>query len=87
MEVLREMPVDMVLMDVRMPGIDGIEATRRIRSGEAGDQARGVHIVAATAYALPGDREKLIQAGMNDYLRKPFDVREFQSVLRQAARF
>ncbi len=87
MAVLREAPVDMILMDVRMPGIDGIEVTRRIRSGEAGDQARGVHIVAATAYALPGDREKLMQAGMNDYLRKPFDVREFQSVLRHAAKF
>ncbi len=72
-------PFDLVLMDAQMPVMDGVEATRRIREGMAGDP--GVPIVAITAYALKGDREKFLKAGMDDYLSKPIDMKELDQVL------
>lgn len=71
MEALRNAEFDMVFMDVQMPDMDGLEATRRIRTGEAGEHARNIPIVAATAFAVQGDREKCMEAGMNGYVVKP----------------
>ena len=61
---------DLVFMDVQMPGGDGLSATRSIRV-EEGDDGAGIPIVAMTAYALDGDRERCLAAGMDDYLTKP----------------
>ncbi len=61
---------DLVLMDVQMPGMTGLEATRRIRAGSGA--AASVPIVAMTANAMRGDREQCVEAGMNDYITKPF---------------
>ncbi|WP_238550265.1 PAS domain-containing sensor histidine kinase [Desulfocurvibacter africanus] len=76
---LAKEPFDLVLMDAQMPVMDGVEATRHIRAGEAGDP--NVPIVAITAYALKGDREKFLKAGMDDYLSKPIDIKELDQVL------
>jgi signal transduction histidine kinase/ligand-binding sensor domain-containing protein/CheY-like chemotaxis protein len=78
----REREFDLVLMDVQMPGLDGQEATRRIRAGERGRRAL---IVALTAHAMAGDRERCIEAGMDDYLAKPVDVVELRRVVARAA--
>lgn len=62
-------PFDIVLMDIQMPEMDGIEATRRIR--EMPGEISQIPIVAVTAHAMAGDQERYLQAGMNDYLSKP----------------
>jgi len=67
----RERDVDLILMDVMMPGLDGLDTIRIIRSL---DGYRGVPIVAVTAKAMVGDREKCIEAGANDYIAKPVNV-------------
>jgi CheY-like chemotaxis protein len=61
---------DLILMDVQMPGIDGLEATQRIRRMSNGHQ---VPILAVTASAFTEDRERCLEAGMNDFLTKPID--------------
>jgi len=68
---LQTMPYDLVLMDVQMPEMDGLEATRRIRSGSFGVNHPGIPIVAMTGHAMQEDRQRCLTAGMNDYLAKP----------------
>jgi signal transduction histidine kinase/CheY-like chemotaxis protein len=78
---------DVVFMDVQMPDVDGFEATREIRRLEAGTGSR-VPIVAMTAHAMPGDRERCLAAGMDDYVTKPISLADVDRVLgsRRAAR-
>ena len=71
---------DLVLMDIQMPGVDGLTATRRIRAIE---RHRDLPIIAMTAHALPADREKSMAAGMNDHLTKPIDPALLFSTLRK----
>ncbi len=59
-----------IIMDINLPGIDGIEATRRIRASKADGT---IPIIAITSYAMRGDREKIMAAGCNGYFEKPFD--------------
>lgn len=65
---------DLIIMDIQLPGIDGLEATRRIRESEAD---RRIPIVALTSYALMGDREKAIEAGCTGYIEKPINPETF----------
>jgi CheY-like chemotaxis protein/HPt (histidine-containing phosphotransfer) domain-containing protein len=80
---LRQRPYDMVIMDVQMPEMDGIEATRRIRRGDGGGRNTAVPIVAMSANALKGDRERYLAAGMNDYVAKPFEPEHLFAVLQR----
>lgn len=74
--MLRKNRYHLVLMDVQMPGTDGAEATRRIRSGEAEVLDSDVPILAMTAYTSSEDQQKFAASGMNGYLAKPLDVDE-----------
>ncbi|MEZ7197391.1 response regulator [Pseudodesulfovibrio karagichevae] len=85
LDALRERSFDLVLMDVQMPVMDGVETTKRIRNGEAGEGNRRIPIIAMTAYAMLGDREKFLAAGMDYYLAKPVDIESFRTALARTA--
>ena len=80
-QALQSIHYDLVLMDCEMPEVDGYEATRRIRNPATGALNPRVPIVAVTANAMPGDREKCLACGMDDYLPKPIDPDELAQVL------
>lgn len=82
-EKLRVETFGLVLMDALMPEMDGEQATKVIRSGQAGDP--DIPIVALTAYALQGDRERFLAAGMDDYISKPIEIEELNRVLERLA--
>jgi CheY-like chemotaxis protein/HPt (histidine-containing phosphotransfer) domain-containing protein len=75
---------DLILMDVQMPEMDGLEATTAIRSAEVGT-GKHLPIVAMTAHAMKGDREKCLSAGMDEYLSKPIRIDELKQAISRAA--
>ncbi|MBN1824635.1 MAG: response regulator [Candidatus Eisenbacteria bacterium] len=80
---LSEKPFDLVLMDVQMPEMDGIEATRRIRLPGSGVLDPEVPIIALTAHAMTGDRERCVEIGMNDYVTKPLRPKELIAAIER----
>jgi CheY-like chemotaxis protein len=82
LEALERQTYDAVLMDVEMPEMDGLEATRRIRERPS----EGPHVIAVTANALQGERERCLAAGMNDYITKPLRLEDLAAALSRSPR-
>ena len=80
-KALETVSYDLVLMDIQMPVMDGVEATRQIRSSESTALNKNVPIIALTAHAIIGDRERFIQAGMDDYISKPITIKALKELL------
>lgn len=80
---LRTREFDLILMDLQMPLMDGVTATRRIREGDCGKSVANIPIIAMTAHALVEDRERCIAAGMNDFISKPFSLDNLLVVLHR----
>ena len=85
LEKVERLPFDVILMDIQMPRMDGIEATGRIRQRESRTGGR-VPIVALTAHAMKGDRERCLESGMDDYISKPVDMDQLLAMLGRIAR-
>ena len=83
LKLLNEHDFDLILMDIQMPVMDGMEVTERIRAGQAGEPNKSTPIIAMTAYAMVGDREKFLAAGMNDYISKPVDLGNLKEVINR----
>lgn len=87
LEALKTIPYNLILMDIQMPEMDGLEATKRIRQGQIkyGDDSSfsvsTIPIIAMTAHAMKGDRDKCINAGMDDYVAKPIQPAELSRVI------
>ena len=87
LSALQRVPYDIIIMDCQMPEMDGYEVTRRIR--QSGSESyihlrSAPYIIALTANAMRGDRERCLSIGMNDYLTKPLHLRDLESVLQRA---
>jgi HPt (histidine-containing phosphotransfer) domain-containing protein len=81
--VLETLPYDVVLMDVQMPEMDGLAATRKIRDPQSAVANHGIPIIAMTAHALQGDRETCLDAGMSDYVTKPVSPQALANALEK----
>ncbi|MDM8550036.1 transporter substrate-binding domain-containing protein [Desulfobacterales bacterium HSG2] len=83
LSMLSQKHFDLVLMDIEMPEMDGLEATRRIRGGEAGEKNRRIPVIAISAHALTEFRKKCRLAGMNDFIAKPIGFSELSGVIKK----
>lgn len=82
-EALKTLPYDLVLMDVQMPEMDGMEATRHIRNPLSAMTNRHIPIIAMTAHAMQGDKERCLEAGMDDYVTKPVSIQALAKTLEK----
>ena len=80
LEVLRDFTPRLILMDIQLPGMDGLELTRRLK---ADPKTQGICIVGLTAYAMKGDEERIRAAGCDGYIAKPIDTRRLAGQLKE----
>ena len=78
LEAARHTMPDLILMDIQLPGMDGLAATRVLKSDEA---LRVIPVIALTSFAMVGDREKALAAGCDDYLPKPIDIQALKAMI------
>jgi CheY-like chemotaxis protein len=78
LQLLRTVTPRLILMDVQLPGIDGLELTRRLKANPA---TRAIRVIALTAYAMKGDDEKAFAAGCDGYITKPIDIERLAAVV------
>lgn len=79
-DMAREKMPDLILMDIQMPVMDGLEATSILKADPV---TKSIPIIALTAFAMQGDREKCMEAGCNDYITKPLDTRAFVTKVKE----
>jgi two-component system cell cycle response regulator DivK len=82
-ELARRHLPQLILMDLRLPGLDGYEVTKTLKADE---RTRQIPVIALTAFAMEGDRERAFQAGCDGYITKPIDTRHFAAAVRQFLR-
>jgi two-component system cell cycle response regulator DivK len=75
----REGRPDLILMDIQLPGMDGLEATALLKADEA---TRGIPVIALTALAMKGDEERILAAGCDGYIAKPLDYKDFLATIK-----
>lgn len=80
LDIIRQTPPDLILMDIAMPGMDGLTLTRRLKADPA---TRHIRIVALTAFAMKGDDQKVREAGCDGYITKPIDTRMLPEQLKK----
>ena len=80
LEILKDFSPELILMDIQLPGIDGLELTRRLKSEPTTEH---ITIVALTAYAMKGDHQKIMDAGCDGYIPKPVDTRTLPGLIAQ----
>jgi len=83
LEILRKQEVNLIIMDIQMPVMDGFQATEIIRDSTSDVFNANIPIIAFTAYAMKGDKEKMIKAGMTDYISKPVKISELISKIKK----
>jgi CheY-like chemotaxis protein len=83
LDSIHEVRPRLILMDLQLPGVDGLELTRRLK---ADPETRGIAIVAVTAYAMKGDQERAFAAGCDDYVTKPIDTRALPGLIAKYVR-
>ena len=81
LDLVRNKDYDLIFMDVQMPLMDGLEATRRLRAGDSGEGLKDVKIIALTANALSGDEARCLESGMNAYMTKPLKLRTLKQAI------
>ena len=79
LDLLENETPDIILLDINLPGIDGLELARRFKANE---RLAPIPLIATTAQVLVGDRERCLEAGCDDYLPKPLDIRKLRQVIR-----
>jgi len=79
-QLAREQQPDLILLDMQMPVMDGLEAARRLK---ADPETRAIKILAITSFAMKGDRERILAAGCDEYMAKPIDTRQLPVVVRR----
>jgi len=81
-EIARQQRPDLILLDIQLPDISGTEVAYQLKANEG---TRSIPIVAVTAFAMAGDRERILESGCDDYLAKPFSVRDFLALVERYA--
>jgi CheY-like chemotaxis protein len=81
LSALETTPYDLVLMDVQMPVMDGLEATRQIRNPKSSVLNHHIPVIAMTAHAMQGDRERCLSMGMDDFIPKPISLQVLEKVM------
>ena len=80
LKIILSEPLDLVILDIQIPGISGLDVIKQVREKV---NLKNLKVIAVTAYSMRGDREKILEAGCNEYVSKPINTREFPQLIRE----